>query len=85
MNTSSRITLALIAIFGATALMFAQAEIAPTQELIQLERVVITGKRTQPEVQLAQHIEQLPRVVIHGRSAQADLQLAQACAAQALC
>jgi len=85
MNTSSRITLALIAIFGATALMFAQAEIAPTREIVQLERVVISAKRANPEMQMAQHIEQLPRVVIHGRSAGADLQLAQACAAQALC
>jgi len=85
MNTSSRITLALIAIFGATALMFAQAEIAPTQELIQLERVVITGKRAQPEMQVAQHIEQLPRVVIHGRSAAADTQMAMACTTDQSC
>jgi len=85
MNTSSRIALALISIFGATALMFAQAEIAPTQEIIQLERVVITAKRAKPDMQMAQHIEQLPRVVIHGRRAEAGLQFAQTCTMNLSC
>jgi len=89
MNTSNRFSIALIAtIFGATALMFAQAEIAAPKhpEIVKLERVVITGKRAGADTQVAQQrIEQLPRVVITGRRAEADLQFAQACAAQTLC
>jgi len=89
MNTSIKTltATALIAIVGAAGFVIAAPEQAAVQEIVQLERVVITGTRAEPEMQMAQHIEQLPRVVIHGRSAQPDTQVASAktCAAQAIC
>ena len=89
MNTTSSSTLiaaALIALVGATALAFGNAEIKTPQEVVQLERVVLTGKRA-ADTQLAK-IEQLPRVVIEGRRAGADTQVlasATVCKAQTLC
>ena len=84
MNTSTKTlfataAMALIAIVGATGLVLGQAEHAPQQEVVQLERVVITGKRADAQV-----VAQLPRVVVTGRRADAGTQLAAArvCAAE---
>ena len=64
MNTSKTLILSLIATvaLGATALAFSSKP--ATQEVVKLERVVITGKRMQ-----AEQVAQLPRVVIEGRRA----------------
>lgn len=61
-----------------------EAAQAPAQEIVKLERVIIEGKRLQPNEQVAQ----LPRVVIEGRSLNHGVQLAAAqpvCVAQTLC
>lgn len=61
-----------------------QTEAAQAPQIVQLERVIIEGKRLQPNEQVAQ----LPRVVIEGRSLNHGVQLASAqpvCAAQTLC
>ena len=50
----------IVAIFGSVVLELAQAATLAPQEVVQLERVVIVGKRTAS-------MEQLPRVVIEGR------------------
>jgi hypothetical protein len=63
---------AAIAVLGAVVL----ATHAPKTEIVQLERVVIIGKRA-PAAE-APVIAQLPRVVITGRSTAAELQLAEA-------
>ncbi|MCX2862552.1 hypothetical protein OOZ63_11940 [Paucibacter sp. PLA-PC-4] len=61
---------AAVAVLGAAML----ATHAPETEIVQLERVVIVGKRADVPV-----VAQLPRVVITGRStAAADAQLAEA-------
>ena len=59
---------AAVAVLGAAML----AMHAPKTEIVQLERVVIVGKRAEAPV-----IAQLPRVVITGRSTAAE-QLAEA-------
>jgi len=74
---------AIVAVFGAAGLVLADADTAPAAQIVKLERVVITGKRT---TEMAQ-IEHLPRVVIEGRRADAEA-LAQAdrrCTDPALC
>ena len=90
MNTSAKtlIVTTLIAFAGTTGLVLsAENARAPKQQIVKLERVVIIGKRANPETQVAQRIEQLPRVVIEGRRAQPDTQLASAktCAPQTTC
>jgi hypothetical protein len=80
MNTSRHLkslavlATAAVAVLGAAVL----ATHAPTLEIVQLERVVIVGKRA---VEAPTAVAQLPRVVIIGRStaaAAADFQLAEA-------
>ncbi|CAN5144984.1 hypothetical protein BH11PSE10_BH11PSE10_07310 [soil metagenome] len=74
----------------ALALAEPGAALAPPQEVVKLERVVVVGKRLNAaDLQVAQQrpqqrIEKLPRVVIEGR--RADTLLAdRSCAAQTLC
>jgi hypothetical protein len=82
MNTSPRLTLKSFAVFATAAVAILGAAVlatsAPQTEVVQLERVVIVGKRTPAEAPVV--VAQLPRVVITGRSvaAMAPLQLAEA-------
>ena len=84
----------LVAVFAVasaavSALMLAgAADTAPQQHVVQLERVVVVGKRLAPEAQQVAQIEQLPRVVIEGHRAMpvGDTLVAQAsCKAATLC
>lgn len=82
MNTTAKtLTQALIAgaVLAAAGWMIKPATPAATVQLVQLERVVITGKRLQAGMQ-DQQIAQLPRVVVTGKRlpASGDTMLAQA-------
>ncbi|TDP73090.1 hypothetical protein [Roseateles toxinivorans] len=82
MNTTAKTLIqALIAgaVLAAAGWMLKPATPAPDMQVVQLERVVITGKRMQEGVQ-EQRIAQLPRVVITGKRlpAEGDTMLAQA-------
>jgi hypothetical protein len=78
---SAAVLVAMIALTGATWMTLTVP--AETAEVIQLDRVVISGVHT-PEQQA---VAQLPRVVIEGRrDASADgAQVASACVAPAVC
>jgi len=97
MNTTRRqaqplVATALIALgaLAAGLLMMSEpaATAAPSQPVLQLERVVIVGKRTpaaeegaaERQLAAAPHVEQLPRVSLEGKRAlpEAGLQLAAA-------
>jgi hypothetical protein len=82
MNTRSTtlFATALLAVAGTAGLVISAESAAPKQQIVKLERVVIVGKRANPELQQQQAaIVQLPRVVIEGRRApDADTQMASA-------
>ena len=82
MNTSAKALLfAVIAVSSAAAIGTGLANLlnTPEPQIVQLERVVIVGKRAEAAVPTAQRITQLPRVVVVGRSAAAaSIQLASA-------
>lgn len=74
----------VVAALAISATVTHQTEAASAPQIVQLERVIIEGKRLQPNEQVAQ----LPRVVIEGRSMSHGVQLASAqpaCVAQTLC
>lgn len=79
---SAAVLVALVALTGATWMTITGPAEEPT--VIQLERVVIEGRRS--DVQTAE-VQKLPRVVIVGkRDASADdVKVASACVAPALC
>lgn len=65
MNTAAKtflVAIASVAAAAATGVALANRTAAPATEVVKLERVVIVGKRAEP-----QFIAQLPRVVIEGR------------------
>lgn len=80
---NSRFSQKLVATLVASAatgalLMLVHAGTVPLQPLMQLERVVITGKSAAPASQRLAQVQQLPRVLIEGRRADAvPLQLAR--------
>ncbi len=79
---SAAILVAMIALTGAAWMTITVP--AAESEVVQLERVVISGVHTPDAVA---SIEQLPRVVIEGRRNQgaAGTQVASACVAPAIC
>ena len=78
---SAAVLVTLTALTGAAWMTIATPEDGPT--VIQLERVVIEGKRSEPRAE----VQQLPRVVVVGRRDRtADgAQMASACVAPAVC
>lgn len=75
--------LAVVAVVGATALMAGHRGVetpVATAEVVQLERVVVLGKRAaaaETDESTAIAVAQLPRVVITGRSAAASAENSQ--------
>lgn len=66
----------IVAIFGSVALELAQAATPAPQDVVQLERVIVVGKR-------APAVAQLPRVLIEGRRTLAADEVQVAAAANA--
>ena len=80
----SLIATALVALLGAASLAFMHVEPIAPQEIVQLERVVVVGKRAAAEEAVA--IVQLPRVVVTGhRSDAVQIAKAGSCNTTAVC